>query len=156
VTAAFLDRLRIEQVDWRNGRPVWKTLAPLRYQSPRLGATVVIPAEFVTDLASVPRLPLTWFVAGGRAPRASVLHDYPYQARHWLLEGGGIVEVDRETADGVFWEAMLADPIGGTGPVIARLMWAAVRVGAGVRWDDSTRVAALNPIWTAQGWPEAP
>ncbi|HWO71679.1 MAG TPA: DUF1353 domain-containing protein, partial [Actinomycetota bacterium] len=151
---AFLDPLEVRHVGWRHDRPVWMTLSPLRYWSVRVGTIVVVPAEFVTDLASVPRWPLAWFVAGGRAPRPAVLHDYAYQSGHLLsAEDGRPIELTRREADAVFWEAMLADPEDGTNRLTAWLMWAAVRAGGRGAWARrSDRRWALNPEWTREGW----
>jgi hypothetical protein len=154
--SAFLDPLRVEQVDWRAGRPVFMTIAPLRYRSARLGCVVVIPPEFVTDLASVPRLPIIWLATGGRGPRSAVVHDYPYQTGYWLLEAGGQLEVEKPVVDEVYHESLLADPISGAGPVRAWEMWAGVRVNvAGGVWGDRARAARLNPLWESSGWPQA-
>ena len=35
-----------------------------------------VPSEFITDFASVPRLPVVWLLTGDRARRAAVVHDY--------------------------------------------------------------------------------
>lgn len=43
------------------------------------GELVVVPRGFVTDLASVPRLPIAHMFFAGRARRSAVLHDYLYQ-----------------------------------------------------------------------------
>jgi len=149
----FLDLFEARQIGWKAGRPLWMTLTPLRYRSDRLGAIIHIPAEFVTDGASVPRLPLVWLVAGGRGLRSSALHDYPYQTGYWLLEGRGQHAVPKDLVDAVFHESLLADPISGAGPFVARQMWLGVRLGGRGVWAHKTRSGLLNPIWTAQGWP---
>lgn len=154
MTSRFLDPLRVEQIGWRDGRPLWKTLTPLRYASARLGAVVVIPAEFITDLASTPRWLLAWWIAGGRAPRPAVLHDYPYQAGEYMLVDGTTLAVTRAETDAVLDEAMAADPMSGTGTATRWLMWAAVRLGGRGVWSDKARSAEINPIWTAEGWPD--
>lgn len=131
------------------------TLAPLRYRSTLLGATVVIPAEFVTDLASTPRLLITWFLTGGRAPRPAVVHDYAYVRGLLPIEGGGTRSVTKAATDAVFHEAMRADPESGTNAVTAWLMWAGVRLGGRGIWAQrGSRAATLNPVWSRQGWPE--
>lgn len=146
--SGFLDPLRVEQIDFRAGRPVWKTLAPLRYVSERLGTTVTVPAEFQTDLASVPRLMLTWVVAGGRAPRPAVVHDYLYAHPDWT---------DRAAADDVLREAMAADPMSGTNSITRALMFAGVRAGGWWPWRKYEKHGSdLNPIWDSTAWPEAP
>lgn len=153
--SAFLDFLDVRLVDWRAGRPVWWTLAVLRYLSDLLGGRIIlIPAEFVTDLASVPRLPIIWLATGGRGPRPSIPHDFAYQFGFWFLEDGTRLTVDKPLVDAVFWESLLADPISGAGRVRAWEMWAGVRsnIHGGI-WGDRGRAAILNPIWTREGWP---
>lgn len=150
----FLDLFEARQTGWTSGRPVWMTLNPLRYTSERLGATIHIPAEFVTDCASVPRIPFAWLLAGGRGIRSSVLHDYPYQTGYWLLEGHGQNDVPKDLVDDVFHESLLADPISGAGAFVARQMWRGVRLGGRGVWDKARdRARVLNPLWSAQGWP---
>ena len=151
--SAFLDRLQAEQTDWRMGRSVWITLAPLRYRSDRLNAEVVIPARFVTDFASVPRLPLAWLLAGGRGTRSAVLHDFPYQFGYWLTSEGERLTVKRGLVDDVFRESLPADPISGAGAVMAATMYAAVRIGGWPSWQArAARTPALNPKWSREGW----
>lgn len=152
----FLDHFRGEQVDWRTGRPIWLTLAPLRYQSERLAATIIVPAELVTDLASVPRLPLLWLAAGGRGIRSATIHDFAYMFGFWWLlndpETWWQQYVSRALADEVFYESLRADPISGAGPIRAREMWVAVRVGGRGVWANPERASDLNPIWSGGGW----
>ena len=149
----FLDRARLEQIDWREGRPVWMTLAPLRYQSAALGRVLVVPAEFITDLASVPRMMLAWWIAGGRGVRSSILHDFAYQFGHWGdAESGDRIVVDKPAVDAEFFTSLVADAISGASPLIARLMYFGVRWGGRGRWADTARAKGLNPEWTAAGW----
>lgn len=58
-----------------------------------------VPDGFVTDFASVPRLPLVYLKFANRAHQAAVLHDYLYSV--------GGVEEDRQYADTVFLQGML-------------------------------------------------
>lgn len=143
--AEFLTRLRLEL----QGRKTWMTLTPFAYVSDVAQQTIVVPAEFITDLASVPRLPLAYLLAGDRAPGPAVVHDYLYQLPSWA---------DRSLADAIFLEAMgVHQPELGfeaEGGVIRRLMWAAVRAGGWVPWrGHEKRAAELNPVWSDQGWP---
>ena len=140
------------QIGWENGRALWVTVVPLYYSSTHLGRTMVIPGEFVTDLASVPRLPLAYLLAGGRGTRSATLHDFPYQFGFWLdaVDGVTHIDVDKQTVDTVFHESLLADPISGAGRVSAWQMWAAVRVGGRGIWSKgTTRSEALNPEWSS-------
>jgi hypothetical protein len=153
----FLNDLEVRLCGWEAGKAKWTTLALLRYRSDLVGGTVCIPAEFVTDFASVPRLPLAYLLAGGRAIRPAVLHDYAYQTHRLPVEGGDPRTLTREEADHVFLEAMQADPWSGTSPWTRRLMWRAVRCFGGATWDQyGDRQRALNPLWTAKGWPDLP
>lgn len=93
-----------------------KLLQPLVYRSDLLGRCVTVPAGFITDFASVPRIPVAYLLAGGCANAAAVLHDWMYTTH----------EVDRATADAVFREAIIA---GGEPTWRAWLMWAGVRIG---------------------------
>lgn len=101
VTAVALDKWRLDE--------------DLRYQSNVLANVVTVPAGFVTDFATVPRLPVVYLAFDGYGDRAAVVHDFLYR------QG----EISRETCDKVFYEALLAD---GVSKWRASLMYAAVRV----------------------------
>lgn len=118
----FLTALRVERVEdvSRDGRGTWVLLAPLACDSERIGV-VVVPADFVTDFASVPRLPLAYFLAGGLAHAAAVLHDWLYTTH----------QTDRSTADAVFQDAAKAC---GVSPWRAWVMWLGVRAGGTRSW----------------------
>ncbi|WP_250538840.1 MULTISPECIES: DUF1353 domain-containing protein [unclassified Caballeronia] len=106
----------------------WILCAPLVYQSDVAGQTFTVPAGFQTDLASVPRLPLVFLLAGDSARKASVVHDWLYTMH----------PVTRDVADAVLKEASLL-----TGVPIWRawLMWAGVRVGGASHWQPNESVA---------------
>ena len=91
----FLTPLCVEQIS-EDGNGVWKLTAPLRYSSALLDGIMTVEQGFVTDFASVPRLPVVWLLAGGCADRAAVVHDLLYQSKN----------VPRELADSIFLEAM--------------------------------------------------
>lgn len=121
MTSRFLTDLDMREADRDvdNGR--WVLCEPLIYSSDVLDRIVTVPRGFVTDLASVPRLPLVYWLCGGRANKPSVVHDFLY--------GSGIVS--REKADAVFLEAM---EVVGVPAVYRRLMWAGVRAGGAGRY----------------------
>lgn len=146
----FFDFFDGKQIGWKNGRSIWITNRPLRYYSALLKTDVVIPAEFITDHASVPRLPIAWLVAGGRGVRSATLHDFPYQFGFWLLPSGEHFVAERDLVDQVFYESLLVDPISGAENAVASIMYGAVRVGGRGVWA-SRRAEALNPIWHAGG-----
>lgn len=148
----FLSYFEGRQIGWKSGRSIWWVLKPLIYRSELLGETVVIPEEFITDLASVPRLPLAWLIAGGRGTRSAVLHDYPCQFGHLRTLDGRKLQLDKTTNNDLFRESLLADPISGAGSLVAFLMRMGVSFGRGV-WADMDRTVSLNPIWASS---EAP
>ena len=81
---------------------------------------VYVPAGFVTDFASVPRLPFAFWLFGDSAHRAGVLHD-------WLYSQGE----PRRWCDAVFLAAMQAE-----GLLAWRRypMWLAVRLFGARAW----------------------
>ena len=58
---------------------LWIVQRPMGYYSDLLKWEVWVPTGFVTDLASVPRVPVLFWFWGGRAHREAVLHDYLYR-----------------------------------------------------------------------------
>lgn len=118
----FLTQLVMENAtDQDDGK--WRLTAPLVYQSDVAGTTFVVPVGFVTDLASVPRVPIAYMLAGGTSNEASVIHDFIYTTH----------PVDRKTADAVLREASAVTGV----PAWRRaIMWAAVRAFGGSHWDS--------------------
>lgn len=80
---------------------------------------LVVPAGFMTDGASVPRLPLAYMLFGGRARKAATLHDYLYSRRR-----------DRAFADAVFLAAMENEE----SAFVRWFMHAGVRLGGWVKY----------------------
>lgn len=93
----FLSRLDVELVSGtaNAGRGAWRLTKPLRYVSPKYG-NFTVPAGFVTDFASIPRLPGVFLIFGDTAHEAAALHDYLYATG----------KVPRDVADKIFLEAM--------------------------------------------------
>lgn len=115
----FCSALQVEEVDEFAG--TWRLLAPLGYDSAVLGRLLTVPAGFVTDFASVPRLPIIYLSEGGKGNRAAVVHDWLYTSQ----------AVDRATADAVLREALLAS---GYSAFTAGVFYAAVRAGGASHW----------------------
>lgn len=90
--AEFRTSLFVEQITDSE----WKLTYDFVYASEVLDRIVVVPAGFVTDFASVPRLPFVYFLTAGVAVRAAVIHDYLYRSGN----------ASRKEADKVFAEAM--------------------------------------------------
>jgi hypothetical protein len=101
----------------------WTILQPLIYESDVAQKVFIVPEGFTTDFASVPRLPLAFLLTGDSAHEAAVVHDYLYRER----------TVSRSQADAVFREAA---GISGEPGWKSWLMWAGVRLGGWVAWND--------------------
>lgn len=113
------------------GDRAWKLLAPVIYRGDY--GRYVVPAGYVTDFASVPRLLWILFPQSGRWDAAAVVHD-------WLITNGLLGEVDITSAhvDAEFRGALKAVNV----DFIRRwLMW------AGVRW-----AAPLTKARRSWGW----
>lgn len=83
-----------------NDDTIWMLDNGLVYQSDLLGYTIVVPAGFRTDFASVPRwVPLGSAALLDRAHREAVIHDYLY-----CIDSVPIVTESQ--ANKVFFEAM--------------------------------------------------
>lgn len=90
--AGFLTELRARLI----GEDEWALDAPLVYNSDVANMIIRVPNGFVTDFASVPRLPLAYLLTGDTAHKAAVIHDYLYRSK----------KISRKNADLVFLEAM--------------------------------------------------
>lgn len=122
----FITPLEVRKLSQDNSadrRGTWKLLTPLVYHSDMAGS-VIVPAGFVTDFASVPRLPVAYLLTANRGHEAAVLHDWAYST-HWIT---------RSQADALFAEALA---VGGEPAWRRGLMWAGVRLGGWWAWDAS-------------------
>lgn len=117
----------------RDGRSLWRVERDLTYQT-LAGDTITVPAGFITDLASVPRIFWDLFPPDGPWTEAAVVHDTLYFTRGGadLWNGrrciGRSQPYSRADCDAILREAM-ADL--GVGLVSRTMIWAAVRVGGG-------------------------
>lgn len=102
----------------------WRLLKPLIYQSDAAGC-LVVPAGFVTDFASVPRLPLAFLLAGDTCHRAAVVHDWLYTAP---------VKFSRAVCDAVLREA---SAVSGVSWWRRWLVWVGVRVGGAGNYQEA-------------------
>lgn len=90
MTCRFITKLTVElQGDGR-----WVLRRSLAYRSFLLGL-VTVPAGFDTDFASVPRVPVVFWLTGDTAKEAAVVHDWLYRTQ----------KVTRKMADQVLAEA---------------------------------------------------
>lgn len=88
---SFMTPLDIEYVDGRN----YRLLTMFQYDAS--GFTVTVPAGFLTDFASVPKILWNLLPPTGQYGKAAVVHDYLYRTP-------GLVS--KEIADATFLEAM--------------------------------------------------
>lgn len=94
--ARFLSTLRTDRVGLASADRI--LLAPLAFSSALLDRLVIVPEGFVTDFASVPRAPFTYWLFGGIGDEAAVVHDFLYER----------AVVTRDLADLVYGEALEA------------------------------------------------
>lgn len=91
---------------------------------------LVVPAEFCTDFASIPR-PLQGFLdAVNDVAPAAVVHDFLYTSQ--MFES-------RAMADQIFFDALRAN---GVGWMRARTLWAGVRLGGWIKWGKNPEEAS--------------
>lgn len=92
--------LRLERI----GPDRWRHTDRFEYHPPKpLPGPVVAEANDETDLDSVPRLPLAYWLAKGRTVKGAAAHDALYRTGR-LSRGGP--EVTRRMADRIFLAAM--------------------------------------------------
>ena len=103
----------------------WRLFAPLGYVT-RSGETIIVPAGFITDLASIPRVFRLLIPVNGRHRAAAIIHDYLF-----VIQDRPRSEVDR-----VFLEAMEDCDVGA---VQRYAMYSAVRIGGWLPWLKNKR-----------------
>jgi hypothetical protein len=110
-----------------SGRGIWRLTKPLRYCSDVLGREIVVEPGFLTDYASVPRIPVAYWLFGDTSHRAAVVHDWLYH-HHEIC--------DEATANTVLLEAMTVEGI----PAWRRAgIYAGVWVGGTSSWRADGR-----------------
>lgn len=118
--SSFTTPLELEYIDGDN----WRLTAGFEYDSVN-DWKIIVPAGFVTDFASIPRLLWNIVPPAEGYGKAAVIHDYLYR---YTPDGPNKTWWSRRDADGVFLEAMgvLAVPAWKKWPI-----WLAVRVFGG-------------------------
>jgi hypothetical protein len=150
--AEFLSRLVLE----RAGVPdsgEWVNVGAFGFYSAERKREFWVPDRSPTDLASVPKLPILYWLCGGRADEPAVLHDHGYRS--------GLFGT-RAEVDALFAEAMRVvsrlkqEALEAKGAGRARrwyeraknrakdaLEWAGVRMGG--HWSYKDRAGTLSP-----------
>lgn len=110
----FLDELELELVDENEaeGRGTWELKGQFRYYSDIAKSLIVVPAGFVTDFASVPRLPIIFMLVGDRNHKAAVIHDFIY--RNGLFTRALCDKIFKEASEvsGIGWWCRTLDYLG--------------------------------------------
>ena len=88
----WITELKVKQIDEKH----WELIDPLVYRSDKIGL-IAVDQGLITDFASVPRIPIAYLIAGGRANASATLHDYLYTTH----------QVSRLKADNLIFEATL-------------------------------------------------
>lgn len=104
---------------------------------------VVVPAGFVTDLASIPRVFWSMLPTDGAYTFPAIIHDYLY----WTQKH------PRETADSVFQYGMDDMKVSSA---IALAIYTAVRVGGGSAWDNNAKLKQAGELRLLQKFPDDP
>jgi hypothetical protein len=94
--AGFINKLDVEVLS--DG--VYKLRHHLSYVSDLVKLVIIVPRGFITDFASVPRVPILFTLWGNRSHHEAVIHDY-------LGRAGSRPDVDYDTWNNIFYEAMV-------------------------------------------------
>lgn len=110
--------------------PIYFLLDEISWSPDKGGApSVTVPANFVTDLASVPRIFWSTLRPDGDYAFAAILHDYLYWEQPSTIR--------REDADAVLKSAMEEFKVSSTD---VTLIFNAVRAGGGSAWDENRKL----------------
>jgi hypothetical protein len=122
--SAFTGKLTI--TEYHAAEFLWAIEQPLTYEVGDLGSglTITVPAGYITDGASIPRLLWIFLPSWGKYSRAAVVHDFLCT----LLDRGvpHPCAPTRRDADMIFFEAMGVCQV--SLPVRV-LLWIGVRIG---------------------------
>ena len=95
--ASFRTSLQVELIDplAHKGQGTWRLMQPLLFEDDH-GAVWIVPVDFETDFASVPRIPFIYAWTGNTAHAPATLHDWAIRTH----------ACSREYADELFRQAM--------------------------------------------------
>ena len=137
---AFLSAIVLEIPTAR--RPDWVVARKAVYVG-SLGDRFEIPAGFLTDLASVPRIAWPLLPPFGAYVAAAILHDYLYRFAPSVAAGRWPERrLFRWEADGIFRRAMRED---GVSWPVRRAMFYGVRCGGGCAWRRYRKAERCSP-----------
>jgi hypothetical protein len=120
------DELKVRYIDGKR----WELLEDFAYE--HKGVLIEVPAGFITDFASIPRILWSWMPPVGKGfGKAGVIHDWLYFHGH--LKGE---DITRQYADEVLRDACRDL---GTNRVRRNIIYAGVRAGGWVPWNKYRR-----------------
>lgn len=127
----------------RAGRSLWALQRPMTYHTVA-GDPIVVPAGFVTDLASIPRPVWSFYPPDGPWVKAAVVHDFLYDTQgdgRWGKSQGvkRATPYTRREADDILLEGMIDRRIG---PWERTVIWVAVRLGGRRGWTRAGELRA--------------
>jgi hypothetical protein len=123
--SSFTTPLVVTPMD--NGRE-WKLMQSFEYyRTDNEDDIIVVPAGFVTDFASVPRIFWNIFPPWGKYGKAAVLHDWLYSIEY---------KNNRKLCDDIFYEAM---KILGVGFTTRNIIYYAVRSFGWTVWNKHSK-----------------
>lgn len=131
--SSFTSALDVEFIDGKN----WRVTAPFRFYIGQEDANkfVLVPANFITDFASVPRGLWNLFPPTGGYGKAAVVHDYLYRGGYITYIVGNYeqhVDPTRAQADGILKDAM---EVSGVGWFTRWAVYSSVRAGGQSPWN---------------------
>ncbi len=118
--ARFHTALQVEHM----GEGLWRLTQMLAFYSAKFDRMLIVKSGFVTDFASVPRVPGAYLLFAGIGESAAVVHDALYSSG----------DVSRKAADEIFLEALEAS---GVSAWRRRPMFWAVRAFGAKRYTAS-------------------
>jgi hypothetical protein len=98
----------------------------ITWKVPKPPVLIYIPKGFETDYASVPRVPVVYWLVGRLGDPAAVVHDYLYWKQLY----------SKVLCDQIYYEALLAC---GVNEQLASLMYAGVVVGGHIAFNRHAR-----------------
>lgn len=128
VPSKFLLPLRLEYMDGRN----WKLWSAFTFGSVVLERVIEVPAGFVTDFASIPRVLWNVLPPTGQYGKAALIHDYCYRTAWYAT---------RAQSDLVLNEAMKEL---GVGWWTRQVIYRGVRLGGARAWKGYAAIPVVS------------
>ena len=109
------------RIYWSKKQKAWLTATDVQWFDKHSAVTILVPAGFRTDLASVPKVLHPIVSPAGCWNKASIVHDFLYYMRG-RLPGGK--KLTRKECDRIFLDIAIID---GTNPFVATIGYYGIR-----------------------------